>query len=305
MHRLRISSLQSKVQIKTLRTPPSLGEREASKIYGRYGPLEVHLTSRMMDLFKAMRLRYEIFYEEMAAKPRTLAHMLRLDRDPYDKICDHLLVFDTNAKRKVFYKSRKFQAIATYRILREDIAQKTLGFYTQREYDLEPLLKAKSPQYRFMELGRSCVRKEYRSKRCIELLWHGLWTYAQEQNIDVMIGCASFDGTDPHQYSQALSYLYHYAVPQNDWLCKAHTEFYYPMNLIPKDKVHIEKALRQMPPLIKGYLRLGAFVGDGAVIDKEFGTTDVLIILPIEKINPRYFHYFGCPEEFKNKKQAA
>lgn len=300
-----MSSLQSIVQKRDLRAYPLLESKEISKIYGRHGPFEVHLTSRKIDLFKAMRLRYEIFYEEMSAKPKTLSHVFRLDCDPYDKICDHLLVFDTRPKKYFFHNSRRFKAIATYRILHEDMAKKTLGFYTQREYDLELLLKSKSPNYRFMELGRSCVRKEYRSKRCIELLWQGLWCYAQEQNIDVMIGCASFDGTDPHKHAQALSYLYHYAVPQNDWHCKAHTKLYYPMDLLPKEKVQIEEAFKQMPPLVKGYLRLGAFVGDGAVIDYEFGTTDVLIILPIERINPRYFEYFGHPEEFKLKRQAA
>ncbi|MFM7084040.1 MAG: GNAT family N-acetyltransferase [Hyphomicrobium sp.] len=300
-----MSSLRSIVQKPAHRAYPLLGDREISKIYGRHGPLEVHLTFRKIDLLKAMRLRYEIFYEEMSAKPKTLDRIFRLDRDPYDKICEHLLVFDTRPQKYFFPNSRGFKAIATYRMLHEDVAKKTLGFYTQREYDLGSLLKAKSPHYRFMELGRSCVRKEYRSKRCIELLWQGLWSYAQEQDIDVMIGCASFDGTDPLKYAQALSYLYHYAVPQNDWRCKAHTHLYYPMNLLPKEKVRIDEALKQMPPLIKGYLRLGAFVGEGAVIDKEFGTTDVLIILPIEKINPRYFEYFGHPEEFKLKKQAA
>lgn len=297
--------MRSKVQIGGVGTHPLQEQREVSKLYAQLGPLEVHLTSKRADILKAMRLRFEVFYEEMSAKTNTLAHLLRLDRDAYDKICEHLLVFDSTSQKKLFQGNFGPQAIATYRILRQEVAQKTLGFYTQQEFNLDDLIKRKSADCRFMELGRSCVRKEYRSKRCIELLWKGLWTYAQEHGINVMIGCASFDGTDPQKYSQALSYLYHHALAQNEWHCKAHASLYQKMNIIPKDEIKVLEALKQMPPLIKGYLRLGAFVGDGAVIDKQFGTIDILIILPIDRINPRYFEHFGHPEDIKLKRKAA
>jgi putative hemolysin len=152
-----------------------------------------------------------------------------------------------------------------------------------------------------MELGRSCVLKPYRNKRTVELLWHGLWTYVREHKVDVMIGCASFEGTDPAAHATALSFLHHNALAPSEWRCRAHEHLYVPMDRIGKDEIDAKAALKAMPPLIKGYLRLGAFVGDGAVIDRQFGTTDVLIILPVEKIDPRYFEYFGAPDEMKSR----
>ena len=196
---------------------------------------------------------------------------------------------------------RRQKVVGTYRVLRQDIAERTLGFYTQSEYDIAPLIAARSPRYRFMELGRSCVLEPYRNKRTVELLWHGLWTYVREHRIDVMIGCASLPGTDPDQHAMALSFLHHNALAPAEWRCRAHDRLYVPMDRLPREKVDAKSALKSLPPLIKGYLRLGAFVGDGAVIDRQFGTTDVLIILPVEKIDPRYFEHFGMPDELKSR----
>jgi putative hemolysin len=152
-----------------------------------------------------------------------------------------------------------------------------------------------------MELGRSCVLKAYRNKRTVELLWHGLWTYVREHKVDVMIGCASFEGTDPAQHAVALSYLHHNALAPPEWRCRAHSHLYVPMDWLPKEQIDAKAALKALPPLIKGYLRLGAFVGEGAVIDRQFGTTDVIIILPVEKIDPRYFEHFGTPDEVTSR----
>ena len=278
------------------------------KIYGRIGDLEVRLASGRSDILRAQRLRYEVFYEEMSAKPNAVAAMRRLDQDSYDAVCEHLLVVDTSPElhgTERWAHRRRPRVVGTYRVLRQEIAeQSSLGFYTQGEYDIGPLLRAKR-DYRFMELGRSCVMKPYRSKRSVELLWHGLWTYIREHKVDVMIGCASFEGTDPGAHTMALSYLHHYAMAPQDWRCNAHAHLHQRMDLLPKEKVDLKQALKAMPPLIKGYLRLGAFVGDGAVIDRQFGTTDVMIVLPGEKIDPRYFEHFGAPDELKSRVAPA
>jgi len=113
----------------------------------------------------------------------------------------------------------------------------------------------------------------------------------------VMIGCASFMGTDPSQHAMALSFLHHECLAPADWYVRAHDRLHVGMNLVPKEQVDAKAALKAMPPLIKGYLRLGAYFGDGAVIDHQFGTTDVLVILPVERIDPRYFEHFGAPNE--------
>ncbi len=271
------------------------------KVYGRIGDLEVRLATTRKDILKAQRLRYEVFYEEMSATPGVIASVRRLDQDPYDGLCDHLLVVDhSSVDGDAWMPSRGPKVVGTYRVLRQEAAQR-LGFYTAGEYDIAPLIAAKSPRYRFMELGRSCVMKPYRNKRTVELLWHGLWTYIREHKVDVMLGCASFAGSDPAGHAMALSFLHHYAAAPAEWRCRAHDHLYQRMDFLPKDKVDVKAALKAMPPLIKGYLRLGAFVGEGAVIDRQFGTTDVLIILPVEKIDPRYFEHFGAPDEVKSR----
>ncbi|MBR2535181.1 MAG: GNAT family N-acetyltransferase [Hyphomicrobium sp.] len=273
------------------------------KIYGRIGNLEVRLARTRAEIRLAQRLRYQVFYEEMCAVPTRLAQFRRRDEDRYDAICDHLLVVDLDYSRKASAIGRAAlpKVVGTYRVLRQDVADRGLGFYTSSEYDIAPLIAAKSPKYKFMELGRSCVLAPYRNKRSVELLWHGLWTYIREHKVDVMIGCASFEGTDPNVHAEALSFLHHNALASPEWRCRAHDGLHVSMDLMPKDQINPKQALKGIPPLIKGYLRLGASVGDGAVIDRQFGTTDVLIVLPVEKIDPRYFDYYGAPQETKSR----
>lgn len=273
------------------------------KIYGRIGNLEVRLARGRADVKLAQRLRYQVFFEEMSAIPSRLAKFRRRDEDQYDAVCDHLLVVDLDktARRLPHGRPAVPKVVGTYRVLRQDVAERSLGFYTAGEYDIAPLIRAKSPNYRFMELGRSCVLAPYRGKRSVELLWHGLWTYVREHGIDVMIGCASFEGIDPKAHAMALSFLHHHARAPEEWRCSAHAKLAVPMNMLDKSAVDTKAALKAIPPLIKGYLRLGAYVGDGAVIDRQFGTTDVLIILPVEKIDPRYFEHYGAPDETKSR----
>jgi putative hemolysin len=146
----------------------------------------------------------------------------------------------------------------------------------------------------FLELGRSCVLAPYRNKRTVELLWHGIWTYVLRHRIDVMLGCASLDGTDPEKLALPLSFLHHFAAAPEAWHTRALPGRRVDMNLMPKDAIDPKAALRSLPPLIKGYLRLGASIGDGAVVDHQFGTTDVLIVLPVSAINARYIEHFGA-----------
>lgn len=268
------------------------------KIYGGLGNLEVRLARTRGDLRRAQKLRYQVFYEEMAAIPGLRAKLSRRDEDKYDKICDHLLVVDKGAatqKQKTWL--HRHRVVGTYRVLRQEMAERHGGFYTQGEYDIAPLIAAKRKTHRFVELGRSCVLKPYRNRRTVELLWHGLWTYVREHGAQVMIGCASFPGVDPKEHALALSFLHHNARAPEEWRVKAHPKLFVDMNMLKADEIDLKAALKSLPPLIKGYLRLGAYVGDGAVIDRQFGTTDVLIVMPIEAIDPRYFSHFGAPGE--------
>ncbi|MEG6508206.1 GNAT family N-acyltransferase [Methyloligella sp. 2.7D] len=275
-------------------TPPAFILREPPKTYGRIGSLEVRLGRKKSDIRRAQRLRYKVFYEEMSATPNALTMLSRRDEDPYDPIFDHLLVLDhQNAEASRGW--RRPQVVGTYRVLRQEVADRHDGFYTQREYDVAPLIEAR-PDHSFMELGRSCVLKPYRSRRTVELLWQGIWSYVREHRVDVMLGCASFEGIDPKAHATALSFLHHNALAPEEWRVRAHDDQHVDMNMMPADQVDLRAAMKALPPLIKGYLRLGAFVGDGAVIDHQFGTTDVLVILPVEAIRSRYFSHFGAPD---------
>ena len=274
----------------------ALGRRfQPPKVYGRIGSLEVRLAHKRGEIRRAQRLRYKVFYEEMSAVPGALAMLSRRDEDAYDAVFDHLLVLDhgepTNGRRW-----GRAKVVGTYRMLRQEVADLHDGFYTQGEYDVAPLLQAK-PDYSFMELGRSCVLKPYRNKRTLELLWQGVWSYVREHGADVMIGCASFEGTDPSAHALALSFLHHNALAPEEWRVRAHDHLHVDMNMMPREAVNTRAALKALPPLIKGYLRVGAYVGDGAVIDHQFGTTDVFIIMPVEAIKSRYFAHFGAPDE--------
>ncbi|WP_422679927.1 GNAT family N-acetyltransferase [Chelatococcus albus] len=274
---------------------PSLPANEPgqglSPVLGRIGSLEVRLATSKKEIKKAQRLRYHVFYEEMSAIPNAASLLARRDKDEYDAICDHLLVLDHDAPRKPF-RQAKPKVVGTYRLLRQEVADRHFGFYTAGEFDIQPLIDA-NPGMRFLELGRSCVLKPYRNKRTVELLWHGIWTYVLHHRIDVMLGCASLEGTDPNHLALPLSFLHHYALAPREWRARAVGERYVAMDRLPKDAVDQKAALHALPPLVKGYLRLGATFGEGAVIDRQFGTTDVLVVLPVSAINPRYIEHFG------------
>lgn len=286
---------------------PLMPRRVPPKIYGKLGNLEVRLARSRSDLKRAQRLRFKVFYEEMSAVADAVTVMSRRDEDIYDPICDHILVVENGATATGLPRPwpLKPRVIGTYRLLRQDVADSHEGFYTQGEYDVAALIDAKGPDCRFVELGRSCVLAPYRNRRTVELLWQGIWTYVREHGVNVMMGCASFEGTDPDKHAEALSFLYHNALAPEEWRVRAHDNLYVDMNRMPADKIANRSVLRGLPPLIKGYLRLGAYVGDGAVIDHQFGTTDVLIILPIDAINARYYAHFGAPDEFPSSEVSG
>ncbi|MBN9595972.1 MAG: GNAT family N-acetyltransferase [Afipia sp.] len=257
---------------------------------GKIGALEVRLAQTKSDVKRAQKLRYKVFYKNGAAIADAATMLAQRDKDAFDKICDHLLVVDHAAKPTM---SGKQPVVGTYRLLRQDVAEKHGGFYTNDEFDISGLMQRQAG-LKFLELGRSCVLPPYRTKRTVELLWHGVWSYVRRHNLDVMIGCASFEGTNPDALALPLSFLHHYATAPEGWRASAHSSRRVEMNRIAKENIDTKAALRMLPPLIKGYLRVGAFIGDGAVIDHQFGTTDVLVVMPVSAISGRYLDHFGA-----------
>lgn len=263
---------------------------EPAGTLGRSGALEARLAVSAKEVRRAQRLRYRVFYEEGHAKPSARARLSRRDIDPFDEFCDHLLVLDHAVAAKPFRK-KKPKVVGTYRLLRREVAESGLGFYSASEFDIAPLL-ARQPEARILELGRSCVLEAYRSRMTLALLWQGIWAYIGHHRCDVMIGCASFAGTDPEALSLPLSYLHHNARSCPEWSVRPRAGLRSCMDRMAPETIDARKAMRRMPPLLKGYLRLGATVGDGAVVDAAFGTTDVFVVLPVGRVSNRYVDYF-------------
>jgi len=270
--------------------------------YVRQGSLEVRLARSFKEIKAAQKLRYDIFYNEMEAKPDWRMRMTKRDIDPYDVACDHLLVIDHDLP-----KGKRI--VGTYRLLRQEIAENHSGFYSAGEYNLSPL---KSESFRkhmgegrqLLELGRSCVHANYRANSTINMLWRGIAEYLKEHNIAYMFGCASFEGINPAEFKEALAYLYHNHLVADDFKVRALDDQFVEMNTMSADDVDARLARRALPPLIKGYLRLGCFIGDGAVVDEQFGTTDVFILLPVERIAKRYSKRYDVGAEANDSDTA-
>ncbi len=271
--------------------PPGLAALPwPSATLGRLGSLEVRLATRKREVRKAQRVRFKVFYEEGAAVADRRSALTRRDRCAFDAVCDHLLVVDHASAGGLGLPRTK--VVGTYRLLRQEVAQRRGGFASSAEFDLGPLL-ARHPRSRFLELGRSCVLPPYRSRRTIELLWRGLWRYAHHHRVDALIGCASFPGTDVSELALPLSYLHHHAAAAPEWRARARPDRLVDMAVLPPAQIDVRRAVAALPPLIKGYLRCGARFGEGAVVDHRFGTTDVLAVMPVATVDPRYAGFLG------------
>lgn len=197
------------------------------------------------------------------------------DKDEYDEVCDHLIIVDTEIN----------EVVGTYRLIKKSQLKDIKVFLTETEYDLTPLKK-----YEILEVGRAVVKEEYRTGAAISLLWKGVIKYAVSSGVDFMVGTASFHGIDPTPYYDTFAYLYDKYLSPIEFRCEVNKESYYPMNYL--DSYDQQKALENLPPLIKGYLRLGATIGNGVYKDVSFNSLDVLIVLKIDEINQRYLKKF-------------
>lgn len=250
------------------------------------GSLQVRLAVDEAEVTASQRLRYRIFCGEMGGtmSPEVIAQ--ERDFDVFDDACDHLLVIDHE-------RTGENAIVGTYRLLRSGPMKKVGRFYTQTEYDISALA---TYQGELLELGRSCVDAEYRNRAVMTLLWRGIGAYMGAYDIKAMFGCASFTGADPSQHALALSYLYHYHLAPKEVRFVALPDQYVKMDVIPKDRVNEREALKMIPPLIKGYLRLNGKIGDGAVIDHACNTTDVAIVVQTDLVSEKYADRY-TPEE--------
>lgn len=252
-----------------------------------FDAITVRLAENEDEVEQAQQLRFKVFYEEHTAIPSDDVKKHRRDFDEYDTHADHLVVVD--------HSGPEDRIVGTYRLLQREPAMKVGQFYSQSEYDLAPLLGCGST---LLELGRSCVLPEYRSRPVMQLLWQGIADYVAENDIEIMFGCASFYSTDIPSIAPYLSYLHHYHLAPEKFRVKAVDSRYVDMNIIPQGELNARRVFAELPPLIKGYLRLGGAIGEGAVIDEQFDTTDVCIIVQTHLVTDRYRKHY----ERKNQK---
>jgi putative hemolysin len=249
----------------------------------RSGPLQVRLADSGADIDAAQALRYRIFYEKLGAIPLPDMARRRRDADRFDALCDHLLVLDHSRG------TGADAVVGTYRLLRRETAARFGSFYSAAEFDISSLVLHPGE---ILELGRSCVDPAYRQRSVMQLLWAGIAAYVFHYGIVLMFGCASLPGTDPDALALPLSYLYHHYLAPPALRPRALADRYVEMCRIEPREIDSARAIGALPPLIKGYLRLGGFVGDGAVVDRQFNTTDVCILVKTDLVTEKYSRHY-------------
>jgi putative hemolysin len=249
----------------------------------RAGNLGVRLATTADEIEAVQALRYRVFYQEMGAQADARTAATGRDADEFDAVADHLLVVDHDLGDDAR------GVVGTYRLIRQARLGKGQKFYSAGEYDISVLENFPGEK---LELGRSCTAPAYRSRAVLQLLWRGIAAYVFHYGIELMFGCASLPGTDPDALGPALTYLAanHLAPPDIRPLALPgrHVEM---MRGDPA-QINAREALMSLPPLIKGYLRLGGFVGDGAVIDRQFNTTDIAVVVQTDSVTEKYYRHY-------------
>lgn len=242
--------------------------------------LDLRLVRSGPELDAAQALRFQVFYLEMGAHPTPEMLASGRDSDRFDAIADHLVVVDLDRTPD---PEQPF-VVGCYRMLRGSVAARHGGLYTAAEFDLGGV---RAPYGEIMELGRSCVHADYRSGPVMQLLWRGIADYLEAFDVGLMLGCASLPGTDPLRLAPVLSYLHHFHLAPPEIRPRAVPGRYVRTDLVPREQINERQAFRTLPPLLRGYLSIGGMIGEGAVVDHAFNTTDVCLVLPTPVVQAR------------------
>jgi putative hemolysin len=249
----------------------------------RAGNLGVRVADSAAEIDAVQALRFRVFYQEMGARADAATAASLRDRDAFDAVADHLLVLDHTIG------DGPDGVVGTYRLIQREAAGRLGRFYSADEYDIAPIVNFPG---RILELGRSCVDAAYRSRIAMQLLWRGIAAYVFHYQIDLMFGCASLHGTDPDALAADLTYLYHNHLAPPAVRPRALPHRYVEMRRMSPSQIDPKRVQAQLPPLVKGYLRLGGFVGDGAVIDRQFNTTDVAVVVKTDLVTDKYYRHY-------------
>ena len=236
------------------------------------------------DLRAAQRLRYCVFVEELGADGPLVDHAARLERDGFDDIFDHLLLIDSRRDPE-----RLEDVVGVYRLLPSERLGPGGQFYSEGEYDLGPL---RASGRKLLELGRSCVHPDHRGGTAMFHLWNALADYVLERGIEILFGVASFHGTDIAGLTPSLAYLHHHHLAPPALRVRSRAPGFQRMDLLPPEALDRKAAMAATPALIKAYLRLGGFVGEGAFIDRAFNTTDVCLVMDTARMSERHRGYY-------------
>ena len=248
---------------------------KSKKLNFHHGSIELRIIDDTDELMhKVKKLRYESFFGE--------SNNNKYDSDEFDKFCDHLIAIDKSISDDY--------VVGTYRLLLKPKFVKSQKFYSQTEFNISKLTKKRS--LTLLEAGRSCVHKNYRDGSVIKLLWRGLATYIVKNQVDIVFGCASFPSSNHNLFRNQLSYLKHFHSSPQYLKTKPLWNLKVKFRTIDKQLLNSNEEFRKLPPLIKAYIRVGAYVGSGAIADKEFDTTDVLIVLETKKMLKKYSNLY-------------
>ena len=249
----------------------------------RSGNLGVRLAVDAEEIDAVQALRYRVFYEEMGAHADAATAAAHRDRDDFDAVADHLLVVDHD-------KGEGAQSVVgTYRLIRRPAAARLGRWYSAAEYDISRIVAFDGE---ILECGRSCVDAAYRTRGTLQLLWGGIAAYVFKHRIAILFGCASLPGTDLDALADQLTYLSANHMAPEEIRPRALPERYVPMLRKDPAAIDVKRTLVDLPPLVKGYLRLGGFVGDGAVLDTQFNTTDVAVLVKTDQITDKYYRHY-------------
>ncbi|WP_121065296.1 GNAT family N-acetyltransferase [Chachezhania antarctica] len=244
--------------------------------------ISVRIAETEDELRAAQALRYDVFVRELGGGGEMIDHTAGLERDRCDPYFDHLIATDTDTGA----------VVGVYRVLPPERAAAMGGYYSEDEYDLSVLTGSGR---RLLELGRSCLHRDYRGGAVMYHLWAALADYVADHDIDILFGVASFHGTDVEALAQPLSMLHRNHLAPPDLRPRVVADHYQRMDLVPDGQLDRKAAMREIPALIKAYLRLGGFVGDGAFIDRDFNTTDICLVLDTAKLNEKQSRIYTGP----------
>lgn len=249
----------------------------------RSGNLGVRLAVSAAEVDAVQALRYRVFYEEMGARADAETAATRRDRDDFDAVADHLVVVDHDRGEGAD------SVIGCYRLIRRAAAARLGRWYSAAEYDISRILAFEGE---VLECGRSCVDAAYRTRGSMQLLWGGIAAYIFKHRVAILFGCASLPGTDLDALADQLTYLAANHMAPEAIRPRALPERY--VEMIRKDPaaIDVKRTLIDLPPLLKGYLRLGGFVGDGAVLDHQFNTTDVAVVVKTDQVTDKYYRHY-------------